>query len=185
MPTVNKIKKGNVVRNEGQPCLVLECAIRTPPNNASYCQMSLRVLSTGKIQNLRLPVSADFEVLENEIRRLEFSYVDGDVYTFTDPDSFETIEIDKILLEDCLDFLVPNQPYDIFFVEDKPCTVSLPAAIEMVVAEATEGLKGDSSGGSTKPVTMETGLVVNVPLFIKKGERLRINTETRQYLQRA
>ena len=185
MPTVNKIKKGNVVRNEGQPCLVLECAIRTPPNNASYCQMSLRVLSTGKIQNLRLPVSADFEVLENEIRRLEYSYVDGDVYTFTDPDSFETVEIDKILLEDSLDFLVPNQPYDIFFVEDKPCTVSLPASIEMIVTEATEGLKGDSSGGSTKPVTMETGLVVNVPLFIKKGERLRINTETRQYLNRA
>lgn len=185
MPRVNVIKRGNVVRHEGQPCLVLECAIRTPPNMASYCQMSIRNVSTGKIGNLRLPVSAEFEVLENQVRKLEYSYEADGVYTFTDPETFETYDLDKELVEDSKGFLVMNQSYDIMFVEEKPLVVTLPASLEMTVIEAADAVKGDSSGSVTKPVTLETGIIVNVPLFIKQGEKIRVRTEDKTYLGRA
>lgn len=183
--TVNNIKRKNIIRYNNDLCLVLECQVRTPPNNASYCQMELRSLANGRVIPVRTNIGASFDVLENTIKRLELSYQADGNYVFMDPESFEECPISAGTLKDSEGFLVEGQTYDILFVEEKPVTVNLPAAIEVKVVEAPPAVKGNTSGNAQKSVTIETGLTVMVPLFIENGETIRISTEDKSYLGRA
>ncbi|MDR2429602.1 MAG: elongation factor P [Puniceicoccales bacterium] len=182
---VNNIRKKNVVRYNGDLCLVLECLVRTPPNNASYCQMELRSLSSGRLIPVRTSIGASFETLDNSVRKLELSYEADGNFVFMDTTSFEETYVPRSIIEDSVGFLVPGQNYDIMFVDGKPVTVNLPGAVEIKVVDAPPAIKGDTSGNVLKPVTLETGLVVNVPLFIKEGEIIRVSTEDKSYLGRA
>jgi len=182
---VNNIRKKNVINYNGDLCLVLECLVRTPPNNASYCQMELRSLSSGRLIPVRTNIGASFETLDNSIQKLELSYEADESYVFMNPSTFEEVYVPRKIIEDITGFLVPGQSYDIMFVDGKPVTVNLPVAVEMKVTDAPPAIKGDTSGNVLKPVTLETGLVVNVPLFIKEGEVIRVNTEDKSYLGRA
>jgi elongation factor P len=102
-----------------------------------------------------------------------------------DPESFEDIVLETTLVEDAKDFLVENQIYNILHVDDKPIQIELPASIEMKVTESAEGVKGDTASNVQKPATLETGLTVQVPLFIKEGETIKVNTTDRTYQGRA
>lgn len=185
MAKVNVIRKRNVVRYNNDPCLVLECQIRTPPNMSAFCQMQLRNLVSGKVIHLRLSTGESFEVLDTDARKAEFSYESQGTYHFLDNETFETYEINKEMLEDAISYLVPNQNYEIFFVDGSPLTINLPSVVEMKVTESPDAVKGDSASNVQKPVIMETGLSVQVPLFIKQGEILRISTEDGSYQGRA
>jgi elongation factor P len=181
---VNNIRKKNVIRYNGDLHLVLECVVRTPPNNASYCQMELRSLSSGRVTPVRTNIGASFETLENSVKRLELSYEADGSFVFVDS-SFEENYVPRTVIAESVDFLVPGQAYDIMFVDGKPVTINLPGAIEMKVVDAPPAIKGDTSGNVLKPVKLETGLMVNVPLFIKEGEVIRVSTEDKSYLGRA
>jgi elongation factor P len=181
MTKVNAIRKKNVLRYNNEPCLVLESTIRTPPNLTSFCQMTLRNLLHGKTVHVRCPVSDSYDVLNTNVRKVEFSYVNQDVYAFMDNESFETFELNRGNIEDILDYLVPGQLYELFEVDGRPLTVSAPSVVEMTVTEAAEALRGDSTGSVNKPVTTETGKIVMVPLFIKRDDRIRVNTEDGSY----
>jgi elongation factor P len=185
MAQVNSIRKGNVINYNGEPCLVLECVVRTPPNLRAFCQMQLRNLKTGKVIHNRTNASDSYDVLHKEIRELELSYINQGVYSFMDNETFESVELDGKIIEDAKDFLVVGATYEVFYVEQVPMGIQLPAAIEMKVVEAPEAVRGDSSGNVQKPVTLETGLVVRTPLFIKEGDVIRVSTEERTYLSRA
>jgi elongation factor P len=117
--------------------------------------------------------------------KLEYSYVDGDGYHFMDPETFEDIILDTSLVEDSKEFLVETQVYSILHVNDKPIQIELPASIEMKVIESAEGIKGDTASNVQKPATLETGLVVQVPLFVKEGDVLKISTSEKSYMGRA
>lgn len=185
MAKVNTIRKKNVIRYNNDPCLVLECAIRTPPNMASFCQMSLRSLVSGKVIHVRCNVGESFEVLPTDSRRVEFSYENQGVYSFMDDETFETYEMDKGMLEDVINYLVLNQHYELFFVDGSPLTINLPSTVEVKVIESPDAVRGDTASNVQKPVVVETGMTVMVPLFIKQGETLRISTEDGSYLGRA
>lgn len=182
---VNQIKKKNVLNYNGNLCIVLECMVRTPPNNASYCQMEIRNIKNGVTIPLRTNIGATFEVYDNSLKTLELLYQADGNYYFQDPKTFDEYPIPAAQLKDAEGFLVENQGYQVLFVEDKPVLVDLPAVIEMKVVEAPPAVKGDSSGSVQKPVKLETGLFVNVPLFIKEGEVIKVSTETKQYQGRA
>jgi len=185
MAKVNTIKRKNVIRYNSEPCLVLECVIRTPPNLTSFCQMVLRNLKTGKKINVRCPVSESYDLLNNDIRAVEFSYENQGVYYFMDDKSFESYEINGELIEDDIPFLIPNHQYELFIVEGNPLAVNVPAVVEMKVVEAAQALRGDTSGNAQKPVKLETGMTLMVPLFIKEGDTVRVKTEDKSYQGRA
>jgi elongation factor P len=185
MPVVAHIRKKNVIAYNGDPCLVLDHAIRTPPNMRSFCQMTLRNLRSGKVTPLRVNVGESFDILSTDVRRVEFSYADGDMYTFMDPDTFEEFTLSKSLIEDIINYLVQGQPYEILFVDGKALTVTLGASVVMKVVEAPEGIRGDTSGNVQKPCTTETGMTVRVPLFVKTGDLIKVKTEDGTYLERA
>jgi elongation factor P len=182
---VSQIKKKNVLLHEGNLYIVLECAIRTPPNNASYAQLEIRNIKNGSMVPLRTNIGATFEVCDNSLKSLELLYQSDGNYYFQDPKTFEEYPIPGVQLKDAEGFLVENASYQVLFVDEKPVSVELPAVLEMKVISAPPAVKGDSSGSVQKPVTLETGLIINVPLFIKEGEVVKVATENKQYQGRA
>jgi elongation factor P len=182
--TPNRISKKNVVRYNGDMCVVLECITRTPPNLRAFVQMEMRSLTSGKSFPVRCSTGEEFEVLENRSRELEFSYENQGTYVFMDPETFDQIELQKEVIGDAIDFLVPNQHYEVLFVEENPLLINLPTAIEMTIIEATDAVRGNTSTNATKDVTLETGLHIQVPMFIKQGEKIKVGTENKEYLGR-
>jgi elongation factor P len=148
-------------------------------------QVTMRNLSSGASTNTKIRTTDSVEILHTDMVKLEFSYIDGDGYHFMDPETFEDVILDEGLVEDAKDFLVETQVYSILHVDDKPISIDLPTTIEMKVTESAEGVKGDTASNVQKPATLETGLSVQVPLFIKEGETIKVNTADRSYAGRA
>jgi len=185
MASPTDVRKGKVLNYQGNPHLVLDVQHRTQGRQAGFMQVTMRNLSTGASTNTKIRTTDSVEIMHTDMVKLEFSYVDGDGYHFMDPETFEDIILDEGLVEDAKDFLVENQGYSILHVDEKPISIDLPASIEMKVTESPEGVKGDTASNVQKPATLETGLTVQVPLFIKEGEVIKINTADRSYAGRA
>tara|TARA_A100001037_G_C14908485_1_gene526161 strand:- start:114 stop:812 length:699 start_codon:yes stop_codon:yes gene_type:complete len=185
MPSPTEIRKGRVLDYQGAPHLVLEMMHRTQGRQAGFVQTTLRNLNSGSTTTTKFRSTDNVSFLHTETNKLEFSYVDAEGYHFMDPESYEDTVLPADLMEDSKDFLVENTAYDILFVDGRAIELQLPVTIEMEVTDAPEGLKGDSVSNVQKSVTLETGLVVHAPLFIKTGERIRINTDTKEYQGRA
>jgi elongation factor P len=185
MATPNQIRRKNVVRYKGDIYLVMESVIRTPPNNRAFAQLELRSLNTGKLIPIRCSTSEEFEMLDNRYQNLIYSYDNQGTYVFMDPKTYDQHELTKEQLTDVIDFLVPNQVYEVMFVENRPFCINLPSSIEMKVTEASEAVRGNSATNTTKSVTVETGLVIQVPMFVKTGDVLKISTDEKKYLGRA
>ncbi len=169
----------------GEVCVVLDAQHRTPGNLRAFVQVTLRNVRSGRSSDLRFSSTEKVDVVPMVSRKMDFSYKDGEDYVFSDPETFETVTLSPEIVGDAKTYLVENTPLTITFVEDKAVQVELPSSVVLAVKEAPEGIRGDSASNVQKLVTMETGLSVQVPLFIKTGEKLRIDTRTGKYLERA
>lgn len=184
MASSNDIRKGQVIIYQGQPHFVLETMHRTPGNLRSFVQATLRNLSSGASTVTRFGTSDTIEICHTETQRLEFSYVDDEGFHFLNPDTFEDVVLSVKLIGDQKVYLVENATYAVLFVNEKPVQVQLPASVEIEVAEAAEAIRGDTVSSAQKPITTVTGLVVQVPLFIKKGDKIKVSTDDGNYLGR-
>jgi len=185
MPAANDIRKGQVIKFNGEPHLVMETQHRTPGNLRAFVQIKMRNLRYGKALDQRFASTESIEVLPTERRTLEFSYADRDVYAFIDPESFEQIELTETTLGDVKNYLTAGGKVDVLFVDEKALSVDLPSAVTLKIVESADGVKGDTASNVQKPAKLETGLVVHVPLFIKEGELIRVSTADGSYLGRA
>ncbi|RRJ96753.1 elongation factor P [Opitutaceae bacterium TAV4] len=185
MPAANDIRKGQVIKYNGEPHLVMETQHRTPGNLRAFVQMKMRNLRYGKSLDQRFNSTDTIEVLPTEKKTLEFSYVDRDSYAFMDPETYETIELNAQLVGDAKNYLTANGKVDVLYVDDKPITLELPSSVVLKITESADGIKGDTASNVQKPATLETGLVVQVPLFIKEGELIKISTSDGSYMGRA
>ena len=185
MPAANDIRKGQVIKFNGEPHLVMETQHRTPGNLRAFVQMKMRNLRYGKSLDQRFNSTDTVEVLPTDKRTLEFSYADRDTFAFMDPESFETVELGANLVGEAKNYLTANGKVEVLFVDEKPITIDLPSAVTLKVTESADGIKGDTASNVQKPATLETGLVVQVPLFVKEGELIRISTADGSYLGRA
>ncbi len=169
----------------GDVCVVQESQHRTPGNLRAFVQATLRSVRTGKSSDVRFSSTERVEVVPLVTRKMEFSYKDAGDFVFTDPETYETVTLAPEVVGDAANFLVENTTVTMTFVEEKAVQIELPAAVVLTVVEAPEGIRGDSANNVQKTVTLETGIPVQVPLFIKTGEKLRIDTRTGKYLERA
>ena len=185
MPAANDIRKGQVIKYNGEPHLVMETQHRTPGNLRAFVQVKMRNLRYGKALDQRFASTDTIEVLPTDRRTLEFSYADRDTYAFIDPSSFEQVEMSETTLGDVRNYLTAGGRVDVLFVDDKPLTVELPSAVSLKVVESAEGIRGDTSSNVQKPAKLETGLTIQVPLFVKEGETVRVSTIDGSYLGRA
>jgi elongation factor P len=117
---------------------------------------------------------------------MQYLYADGSDAHFMDTESFEQIAVPEAALRDALRWMTPSSEVEVLFIDEAPSDVQLPSAVELEVAQTDPGLRGDSvSGGGTKPATLETGAVIQVPLFVEQGQRIRVDTRSGDYLARA
>jgi elongation factor P len=118
-------------------------------------------------------------------KKMEFSYKDGEDYVFSDPETYETVTLSAEIVGDAKNYLVENGAVTVTFVDDKAVSIELPSSVVLTVADAPEGIRGDSANNVQKAITMETGIVVQAPLFIKTGEKIKVDTRTGKYMERA
>jgi elongation factor P len=185
MPAANDLRKGMAIRYNADTYVVLEVHHRTPGNLRAFVQAIIRSIKTGKSSDVRFSSTEKVELVDLQRRPLEFSYKDHQGYHFMDPESYETVELDEVLLAGAKDYLVENLKVEVLYAEGKAVEVEVPASVTMKVIESPEGLRGDTASNVQKPATLESGLIVNVPLFIKEGELVKIDTRNGTYMGRA
>ena len=185
MASPTDIRKGRVIQYNGVPHYVLDMQHRTQGRQAGFVQVSLRNLHNGATTNNKFRSTDSVEFCHTETHKLEFSFVDQEGYHFLDTETFEDVVLDDKKVEDQKKYLVENNHYDILFVDGVAIRIELPTAVEMKVVEAPEGVRGDTASNVQKPVTTESGLIVQVPLFIKQNEVIKVNSDTGEYIGRA
>jgi len=173
------------INYNGDVCVVLDMQHRTPGNLRAFVQATLRSIRTGKSSDVRFSSTERIEPVPMIAKKMEFSYKDGEDYVFTDPETYETVTLTPELLGEAKNYLVENGQVTVTFVEDKAVSIELAPSVVLTVADAPEGIRGDSSSNVQKPVTLETGITVQVPLFIKTGEKIKVDTRTGKYMARA
>ncbi len=185
MATANDLRRGMAINYNGDICVVLEFQHRTPGNLRAFVQATLRSIRTGKSSDIRLSSTEKIEPVPMITTKMEYSYKDGADYVFTNPDTYETVTLTPELVGDAKNFLVENGEVTVTFVEEKAVTLVITACVILAVTDAPEGIRGDSANNVQKAVICETGITVQAPLFIKTGEKIRIDTRTGKYMERA
>ena len=185
MAAANDLRKGMCIRYNGNAAIVLEVQHRTPGNLRAFVQAIIRYIGTGKSADVRFGSTDKVETVDVHRQKLDFSYKDNTGYHFMDPETYETVTFDPVFIGEAKEYLNENLSVEVLFVEGKAANVELPASVNLKVAESAEGVRGDSANNVQKPATLETGKVVTVPLFIKEGEVVKIDTRTGQYMGRA
>src|SRR6202166_2810759 len=185
MATANDLRRGMAINYNGDIAVVLDSQHRTPGNLRAFVQASIRSIRTGKSSDVRFSSTEKIEVVPMMTRKVEFSYKDGDDYVFSDPETYETVNLPPEIVGDAKNYLVENSQVTMTFVEEKAVSIELPSSVVLTVTDAPEGIRGDSANNVQKSVTMETGITVQAPLFIKTGEKLKIDTRTGKYMERA
>jgi elongation factor P len=185
MATASDLRRGMAINYNGDISVVLDMQHRTPGNLRAFVQATLRSIRTGKSSDVRFSSTEKVEPVPMMTTKMEFSYKDGTDYVFTDPETYESVTLSADLVGDAKDYMVENGLVTITFVEEKAVTVEIPPSVILTVADAPEGVRGDSANNVQKSVTMETGITVQAPLFIKTGEKIKIDTRTGKYMERA
>lgn len=185
MATANDLRKGMAINYNGDIAVVLDSQHRTPGNLRAFVQATIRSIRTGKSSDIRFSSTERIDVVPLTTRKMEYSYKDVSDFVFTDPETFETVTLSAELVGDDKNYLTENATVTVTFVEEKVVSIELPSSVVLTVTDAPDGIRGDSANNVQKPVTMETGITVQVPLFIKTGEKIKIDTRTGKYMERA
>ena len=173
------------INYNGDIAVVLDSQHRTPGNLRAFVQATIRSIKTGKSSDVRFSSTEKIDVVPMMTRKMEFSYKDGEDFVFSDPETYETVTLPPELVGDAKNFLVENAAVTMTFVEDKAVSIELPSSVVLKVSDAPEGIRGDSANNVQKPIILETGITVQAPLFIKTGEKVKIDTRSGKYLERA
>ncbi len=173
------------INYNGDVAVVLDAQHRTPGNLRAFVQATLRSIRSGRSSDVRFSSTERIDVVPMVTRKMDFSYKDGEDYVFSDPENYETVTLSPEIVGEARNYLTENAPATVTFVEDKAVTIELPSSVVLKVADAPEGIRGDSANNVQKSVVLETGITVQAPLFIKTGEKIKIDTRTGKYMERA
>ena len=185
MPAANDLRKGMAIRYNGNPAIVLDIHHRTPGNLRAFVQCIIRYIGTGKSADIRFSSTEKVDVVDVNRQALEFSYSDHQGYHFMDPSTYETITLNESLIGDSKQYLVEHLKVEVLSIEGRPAQVELPSSVVLKVVESADGIRGDSANNVQKPATLQTGKIINVPLFIKEGELIKVSTVDGTYMSRA
>ena len=186
MLSTNQFKNGNHIEVEGTIFKIVEFQHVKPGKGPAFVRTKVRRISDGAVIDKTFRAGEKFRSVHTESRKMQYLYDDGTDAHFMDNESYEQLSVPMAGIADALRFMKPNDEVDLLFVDGEPGGVSLPASVELEVTHTEPGLRGDStSGGGTKPATLETGAEIQVPLFITTGEKIKVQTETGSYMSRA
>ena len=186
MISTNQFRNGAHVEIDGAVYRIVEFQHVKPGKGGAFVRTKLRRLDDGSVIDRTFRAGEKFRPVRTETRPMQYLYDSGEAAVFMDTRDYEQLEIPKSLAGDAMRWMLPNSEVDLLFVDESPAGVQVPSAVDMAVTETNPGLKGDTaSGGGTKPATLESGVRVEVPLFVNEGDRVRVDTRTGEYLSRA
>jgi elongation factor P len=185
MISATQLRPGMVIKFNNELYSVFSVNHRTPGNLRGFVQVRMRSLRSGSMTEHRFSSEDRVEKAMLEEQEMQYLYDDGEYYYFMNTENFEQMHLMKDLLGDATEYLIPDLMVKVEFYEGKPMSVELPATVDMMVMETEPGMKGATVSNVTKPATLETGLVVQVPSFITEGEKIRVNTAEGTYQERA
>ena len=185
MISASEFRNGVTFEMDGKVMQVVEFQHVKPGKGAAFVRTKMKNVITGAVVETSFNPTDKFENAYVERKEMEYSYNDGNLYYFMDLESFELEPIDGSLLGDSFKFVKENMHCTIYSYKNKVFNVEPPNFVELVVTQTDPGFKGDTATNVTKPATVETGAEVKVPLFISEGEKIRIDTRTGEYLERA
>lgn len=184
MISTNQFKNGTTIKVDGKRFTIVQFQHVKPGKGAAFVRTKLRNIDTGSVQDKTFRAGEKLEDIRTESRSANFLYSDGDSLHFMDEDSFEQVAIPANSIGEAVEFIAPNSSANILYADGEVVSVQPPPHVELEVAETDPGVKGDTATGGSKPATMETGLTVQVPLFVERGDRLRIDTRNKEYQTR-
>lgn len=180
-----RLRKGNLVKHNGDLCRVVEQQHVTPGNLRGFVRAKLRKVKDGSIFEHRFRSEDMVERAALDEHEMQYLYKDGSDYYFMDTTTYEQIHMSEEALGDSVNYLLPEATIRVEFYEGTPVGIELPATVDLKVEETTPGIKGATASAQVKPARTETGLVVTVPAFINEGDVIRVNTDTGEYQSRA
>ena len=184
MATSNDLKNGLVLNIDGQLWTVIEFQHVKPGKGPAFVRSKLKNVLTGKVVERTFNAGVKVETANVDKREMNYLYNDGSGYVFMDNQNFEQMSLTNEIVGDAKDYLLENQGAIIAVYEGNPIYVELPASVVLEITFTEPGLQGDRSSGGTKPATVETGLQIQVPLFIEQNTKVRVDTRTGEYLGR-
>ena len=185
MISVNDLRPGLTLEIDGTLYTVIEFLHVKPGKGAAFVRTKLKNLETGAVLERNFRAGERVQRAHIETKEMQYLYSSGDEYFFMDQETYEQVSLTKDLLDDAVYFLKDNMTVYVQFYQGRAIGVELPTFVELQVVETDPGVRGDTATGGSKPAKLETGLVVQVPLFVDQGDVIRVDTRTKEYLSRA
>jgi len=183
--SANQLKPGMVIDHDGKLWQCLQSIHKTPGNLRAFVQAKMRNVRDGTQKEFRFSSTENLNRVDLREREMQFLFADTEFYNFMDTESFDQIQLSTATLGDSVNYLLPDSKIKVTFFDESPIGVALPNVMEFEIVEAEPGLKTATASASFKNAKIATGMSVKVPQFIDAGERIRIDTSTGEYLERA
>ena len=185
MVNTNQFKNGMHVEVDGDVWRIVEFQHVKPGKGGAFVRTKLKSLDSGAVVDRTFRAGEKFPRVRTETKDMQYLYDAGDEVVFMDQDTYEQTSLPRQTVEDALAFLLPSNSVQMMLVNGSPSGVQLPASVELTVSETEPGVKGDTVSNVTKPATLETGAVVQVPLFVNTGDRIKVDPREKRYIGRA
>jgi elongation factor P len=184
MISTNQFKNGAAIRVDGKRFTILYFQHVKPGKGSAFVRTRLRNIDTGAVIEKTFRAGEKLDSVRTESRPMTYLYRDGDLLYFMDTETYEQVAIPEGVLGETAGFIAPNGTASVLSADGEVVSVEPPAHVDLEVTETDPGLKGDTATGGSKPATLETGVVVQVPLFVNVGDRVRVDTRSKEYLTR-
>ena len=186
MISTNNFKNGTHIEVDGQVFRIVEFQHVKPGKGPAFVRSKLKNVGSGAVIDKTFRAGEKLRSIHTEARKMQYLYESGDEIVLMDTGDYEQLSLTKSLVGDSLDWILPNDEVEVLFVDGRPADVQVPSAVELTVTQTDPGVRGDTaSGGGNKPATLETGAIVQVPLFVNIGDRVKVDTRSGSYMSRA
>ncbi|MCP9487983.1 MAG: elongation factor P [Gaiellaceae bacterium MAG52_C11] len=186
MISTNQFKNGAHIEVDGTIFRIMDFQHVKPGKGGAFVRTKLKRVGDGNVVDKTFRAGEKFRPVRTETRKMQYLYDAGEAAVFMDTESYEQTELQRDSIADEMQWVRPNDEVDLLLVDERPTGVQVASAVELAVTETDPGLKGDTaSGGGTKPATLESGVVIQVPLFVNEGDRVRVDTRNGEYVSRA
>jgi elongation factor P len=180
----SSFRNGLKIELDGEPFVIVYFQHVKPGKGGAFVRTKVKNLKTGRVLDRRFRSGERVELADVEERTMQYLYLDGEQLVFMDTESYEQTPFNKEQVGEARQFLKENLDVAVLFWRDQPINVELPNFVEAVIKDCEPGEKGDTASNVTKPATLETGAVVQVPLFVKQGQTIRVDTRSGEYVER-
>ncbi len=186
MISTNQFKNGSHIEIDGSIYKILEFQHVKPGKGGAFVRTKVRRVEDGNVIDKTFRAGEKFRPVRTESRKMQYLYDSGEAAVFMDSRDYEQIELPRSLAGDAMQWMRPNDEVDVLFVDERVADVQVPSAVDMKVTQTQPGVKGDTaSGGGNKPAVLESGVTVQVPLFVEEGDTVRVDTRSGEYVSRA